>query len=74
MSAAAQTAQRSPSVSRVVRLHELNGDTPKENLRKLEWAIWSALGELVVEDSGPRYELSELIAAHLFIEGAIIND
>lgn len=47
--------------------------SPKEILRQLEWTVWQALGVVVVEDSGPRYEIAELVAAHLYTKGATVR-
>jgi hypothetical protein len=55
-------------------INALTGDTPSQQLRKLEWAIWSALGDIVVEDAGPRYESASFLAAHLYVAGAIVHD
>lgn len=60
--------------ARVRHAREITGDSPREQLRKLEWAVWDALGTQIVQDAGPRYESAEMIAAHLYVAGAICND
>ena len=66
--------RRTPRHEVVKLITALTGDTPKLQLRKLEWAIWEILGEHVVQDSGPRYESAEFLAAALYVAGAVVND
>lgn len=62
-----------PSRDRLAKESIPPRESVKDQLARLQWIVWEAIGLSMVMDAAHRYTLSEIVAAHLYAGGAEVR-